>query len=232
MHRIAHDTWASILGVLHLGLMVNLMVLVTAFPLVALLMTTDPAHSWPLLAVAAPPAMPALTAAFATFRAHGDGETQVVSTFLRAWRATLRASVLLGLVLVGVLVVLLVDVRALSDTAASVVLVPVLLVLAVLTAVSGMLAAVALAEAPRARLRDLLRAGLHLGLRRWPLQVISFLALGVQLGVFTTMPAVAIGITAAPALYIVWANGRHCLRAVLEPAPDGPDARAENALRA
>src|SRR5690606_36298989 len=90
MRRVAHDTWASIVGVLYLGLMVNLLVLVTASPLVVLLITTDPMRSWPLLAVTAPLATPALTAAFGTFRAHGEGETEVVRTFLRVWRRTLR----------------------------------------------------------------------------------------------------------------------------------------------
>ena len=54
MNRVSHSTWAAILGVLHLGLMVNLLVLLTALPLMLLLFTTDPALSWPLVAVAAP----------------------------------------------------------------------------------------------------------------------------------------------------------------------------------
>src|SRR5690606_34233819 len=62
--HVAHSTWAAILGVVHLGMMVNLFVLVAALPLVALLMTTDPVRSWPLLALAAPLAAPALPAAF------------------------------------------------------------------------------------------------------------------------------------------------------------------------
>jgi uncharacterized membrane protein YesL len=217
--RVAHDTWASILGVLHLGLMVNLLVLVTASPLVILLITTDPMHSWPLLAVAAPLAAPALTAAFGTFRAHGEGETQVVRAFLRAWRTSLRGALLLGVIVVAVAVVLLVDVRALSDTAASVVIVPVLLLLVVLAAITGLLGAVALAEVPTARLRDVLRSSLYLGVRRWYFQALSLAVLGVQVGVFATMPGVAIGITAAPALYVVWANGRYCLRPVLGEVP-------------
>lgn len=216
MKRVAHDTWASILGVLYLGLMVNLLALVAAGPLAVLLITTDPVHSWPLLAVAAPLAAPALTAAFGTFRAHGEGETQVVRAFLHVWRTTLRGSLLLGVVVVGSVVVLLVDVRALSDTAASVVIVPVLLLLVVLAAITSLLGAVALAEVPTARLRDVLRSSLYLGVRRWYFQALSLAVLGVQMGIFATLPAIAIGITAAPALYVVWANGRFCLRPVLE----------------
>ena len=224
MRRVAHDTWASIVGVLYLGLMVNLLVLVTASPLVVLLITTDPMRSWPLLAVTAPLATPALTAAFGTFRAHGEGETEVVRTFLQVWRRTLRGSLLLGAIVVGFAVVLLVDVRVLSDTAASVVIVPVLLLLVVLAAITGLLGTVALAEVPTARLRDVLRSSLYLGVRRWYFQALSLAVLGVQVGVFATMPAVAIGITAAPALYVVWANGRYCLRPVLDEAAAGAPA--------
>ncbi|BDZ40433.1 DUF624 domain-containing protein [Microbacterium suwonense] len=219
MKRVTHDTWAAILGMLYLGLMVNLLLLVTASPLVVLLITTDPMRSWPLIAVVAPLAAPALTAAFGTFRAYGEGETQVVRTFLAVWRDTLRKALALGAIVVGAAVVLLVDVRALSDTTASVVVVPVLLLLTLLVAATGLLGAVALAEVPAARLRDVLRAGLYLGVRRWYFQLLSFAVLGVQLGVFASMPAIAIGLTAAPALYVAWANGRYCLRPVLDEAP-------------
>ncbi|UJP10087.1 DUF624 domain-containing protein [Microbacterium sp. KUDC0406] len=216
MRRVAHDTWASILGVLYLGLMVNLLVLIAALPLVVLLMTTDPVHSWPLMAAAAPLAAPALTAAFGAFRAHDEGETHVVRAFWRAWRATVRPALLIGAIVVAVAVVLLVDVRMLADTDAAVVVVPLLLLLVALAAISGLLGLAAVAEVPDARLRDVLRASVVLGVRRWYLQLLSFAVLGVQFGVFTTMPAIAIGITAAPALYVVWANSRHCLRPVLD----------------
>lgn len=221
MRRVTHDTWASILGVLYLGLMVNLLVLTASLPLVVLLITTDPVHSWPLLALAAPLAAPALAAAFGTFRAHDEGETQVVRAFVRAWRRTARPSLLLGTAAVAAIVVLLVDVRMLAATAASVLVVPLLLVLAVLTAATALLALAAVAEVPRARLRDAVRAAFVLAVRRWPLQVLSLVVLAVQVAVFATMPAVGIGLTAAPVLYVAWANSRHALRPVLgiEDAP-------------
>jgi uncharacterized membrane protein YesL len=224
--RVAHDTWASILGVLYLGLMVNLLALVAASPLVVLLITTDPMRSWPLLAVAAVPAVPALTAAFGAYRAHDEGETQVVRAYLRSWRATWRKAMLLGALAVGLAVVLLVDVRMLADTAASVVIVPVLLLLAALTASTALLGAVALAEVPTARLRDVLRSSLYLGVRRWYFQLLTFAVLGVQIAVFTTMPAIAIGLTAAPALYVAWANARYVLRPVLGEVPARDEAAA------
>ena len=216
MKRVSHSTWATILGVVYLGLAVNFLVLVAAAPLVVLLMTTDPVHSWPLLALAAPLAAPALTGAFTAFRENAAGETQVARAFWRGWKATWRKAMLLGLAGTALLVVLLVDVRAVAETPASVVVVPVLGILTLLTVATGVVGLGALAEVPAARMRDAVRAALYLGIRRWYLTALSFAVLGVQAALFTTMPAIAIGLTAAPALYVVWANSRYALRPVLE----------------
>jgi uncharacterized membrane protein YesL len=216
MKRVSHDTWATILGVVYLGLMTNFLVLVAASPLVVLLMTTDPALSWPLLAAAAPLAAPALTGASAAFREFGRGEPQVVRSFLRGWAATWRKGMLIGAAASASVVVLLVDVRAVSELPASVVVVPVLALLTVIAVATALVALVALAEAPQARLRDILKAALYLSVRRWYLTVLSFVVLGVQLALFTTMPAIAIGLTCAPALYVAWANSRYTLRPVLD----------------
>lgn len=216
MKNISHDTWATILGVVYLGLMTNFLVLIAALPLVVLLITTDPALSWPLLALAAPLAAPALTGAFTAFRDFGRGEPQVVRSFLRGWRATWRTAMLIGLLVTAAVVVLLVDVRAVVDTAASVVIVPVLALLTVIAAATALVGLVAVAEAPGARMRDILKAALYLGVRRWYLTALSFTVLGVQVALFTTMPAIAIGLTCAPALYVAWANSRFTLRPVLD----------------
>ena len=216
MTRISHDTWATILGVVYLGLMVNFLVLVAAAPLVVLLITTDPALSWPLLALAVPFAAPALTGAFTAFREFGLGEPQVVRSFLRGWKATWRKGMLIGAAAAASVVVLLVDVRAVAALPASVVVVPVLALLTVIAVATALVALVALAEAPQARLRDTLKAALYLSVRRWYLTALSFAVLGVQFALFTTMPAIAIGLTCAPALYVAWANSRHTLRPVLD----------------
>ncbi|MEV4776053.1 DUF624 domain-containing protein [Microbacterium sp. LWH12-1.2] len=216
MKRISHDTWATILGVVYLGLMSNFLVLLTAAPLVVLLITTDPMLSWPLLALAVPLAAPALTGAFAAFREFGRGEPQVVRSFFRGWKATWRKGMLIGAAAAASVVVLLVDVRAVAALPASVVVVPVLALLTVVAVATALVALAALAEAPQARLRDILKAALYLSVRRWYLTALSFAVLGVQLALFTTMPAIAIGLTCAPALYVAWANSRYTLRPVLD----------------
>jgi uncharacterized membrane protein YesL len=216
MKRISHDAWATILGVVYLGLMTNFLVLVTASPLAVLLITTDPALSWPLLALAAPLVAPALTGAFTAFREHGRGEPQVVRSFFRGWKATARKGLLIGAVATASVVVLLVDVRAVAASPASVMIVPVLALLTVIAVSTSLVALVALAEEPGARMRDVVKAALYLCVRRWYLTVLSLAVLGVQFGLFATMPAIAIGLTCTPALYVVWANSRYTLRPVLD----------------
>ncbi|WP_431075613.1 DUF624 domain-containing protein [Microbacterium phyllosphaerae] len=216
MKRISHDAWATILGVVYLGLMANFLVLIAASPLVVLLITTDPALSWPLLALAAPLLAPALTGAFTAFREFGRGEPQVVRSFLRGWKATARKGLLIGAAATASVVVLLVDVRAVSASPASVMIVPVLALLSVIAVATALVALVALAEEPGARMRDIVKAALYLCVRRWYLTALSLVVLGVQIGLFTTMPAIAIGLTCAPALYVAWANSRYTLRPVLD----------------
>lgn len=140
----------------------------------------------------------------------------MVRTFLRGWKATWRKGTLIGTAAAAFVVVLLVDVRAVSALPASVVVVPVLALLTVVAVATALVALVALAEAPQARLRDILKAALYLSVRRWYLTLLSFLVLGMQFALFTTMPAIAIGLSCVPALYVAWANSRYTLRPVLD----------------
>jgi uncharacterized membrane protein YesL len=213
---VSHDTWASIIGMLYLGLVVNLLLVVSSLPFVVLLVTTDPALSFPLLALAAPLCAPGVAAAFRAFREHGDGGRSPVRAFWAGLRETWRRSLAVGAVVVAAVVVLLVDVRMLSSAPVAVFVVPLLGVLAVLTVAVGVLALVAIAEAPGARLRDVVRASAVLGIRRWYLTAASLVALIVQAGVFAAAPAIGLGITASAILFFVWTNSRFTLRPVLD----------------
>jgi uncharacterized membrane protein YesL len=179
-------------------------------------MTTDPARSWPLIALVAPLCAPALAAAFAGFRAHGDGTTGVVRAFLGGYRATWRRALILGAVATFALVVLAVDVRFFSDSSFGVVVIPLLATLALLVLAVCLVSLAAIAEVPTARLRDVLRASAYLGLRRWYLTLASLVVLAAYVALFASLPAIALGIAAAPALYLAWANSRHTLLPVLD----------------
>src|SRR5688500_11312772 len=114
MKRISHDTYATVFAVVYLGLMTNALLLIGCLPLVVVLVTTDPATSWPLLAIAAPLCAPAAAAAFTVFRDHSRGGAQVARAFVSAWRAVWRKALALGAMASALLVVVLVDVRAVS----------------------------------------------------------------------------------------------------------------------
>jgi uncharacterized membrane protein YesL len=215
MKSIGHGTYAMIAGVVYLALITNVLLVLSCLPLVLLLITTDPAKSWPLLAAAAPFCAPGISAAFATFREHGRNGVTPARAFLAGWLATWRRAFSLGLIITAVVVVLIVDVRFFSDTTAGVAVVPVLGVLTVMVIAIGLVSLVALADAPGARLIDVIRASIYLSVRRWYLTVVSLLVIATQVALFAAMPALALGLTATPALYFAWANSRYTLRPVL-----------------
>ena len=213
---VSHEMWASLIGIIYLALVVNLLLVIACLPLVAVLATTDPLHSWPLVAAAAPLAAPGVAAAFRAFREHGAGGLGPIRAFAAGLRHTWRRALLIGAAVTAAVVVLLVDVRMLSNTAVAVVTVPLLAVLVLVAVAVGLVALVALAEAPAARMRDVLRASLYLSLKRWYLTAASLLALVAQAAVFATAPALGLGLTASAALYFAWTNSRFTLRPVLD----------------
>lgn len=213
---VSHEMWASLIGIIYLALVVNLLLVIACLPLVAVLATTDPLHSWPLVAATAPLAAPGVAAAFRAFREHGAGGLGPIRAFAAGLRDTWRRALLIGAAVTAAVVVLLVDVRMLSNTAVAVVTVPLLAVLVLVAVAVGLVALVALAEAPAARMRDVLRASLYLSLKRWYLTAASLLALVAQAAVFATAPALGLGLTASAALYFAWTNSRFTLRPVLD----------------
>jgi uncharacterized membrane protein YesL len=134
---------------------------------------------------------------------------------VRGYRDCWRPALAVGALTAGTLTVLLVDVRALAAAPAGVLVIPLLLVLCVLALGLGAVTLVTVAEAPRARLRDALRVSAYLAVRRWYLTAASLVAGGVQVALFSQAPALALGLTAAPVLYVLWANSRYILRPVL-----------------
>jgi uncharacterized membrane protein YesL len=215
MKPLAHGTYTMIAGVVYLALVTNVLLVISCLPLVLLLITTDPARSWPLLAVALPFCAPGISAAFATFREFSRAGVTPARAFLAGWRATWRRALLVGVGATAVLVVLLADLKFFAESSVAVAVVPVIGVLTVMVVALALLSLVALADAPGARLRDVIRASIYLSLRRWYLTVVSLAVIGTQVVLFASMPAIALGLTAAPALYCAWANSRYTLRPVL-----------------
>jgi uncharacterized membrane protein YesL len=217
--RIRHETFQGVFDLVYLGLLTNLLLVVGCLPLVAGLIVTDPARSWPLLALVSPVCAPALCAAFGVFAEYSERRsTTVLRTFVRVWRASARRAMTLGALAAAALVVLGVDTRAAWGHSAGAAAIPVLVMAMVLAAATALLGLVVLAERPTVRLRDALRACLYLAVRRWYLTAVSLAVLGVLDALLTARPAVALGLAASPLLYVVWANGRYSLRPALGPA--------------
>ena len=211
--RVSHDTYQLVFGIAYLGLMTNAMLTIACLPLIALLALTDPAQTWPLIAAFAPLAGPALAAAFTVFRRYSDeGSVAVVRGFWKAWRATARRALTLGAATSAALVVLSVNLQVRAVGELSALTVPLLGVLAVRVVATCLTGLVAVAEAPDASLREIVTVSAVLGLRRWYLTAVSLVVLGSLAGFFFVKPALAIGLAAAPLLYVVWAGGRHTLK--------------------
>lgn len=216
--RIKHETLGSVFDMVYVALATNLLLVVGCLPLVAGLLTTDPARSWPLLALVAPLCAPGLCAAFAVLSAYSrEHSAAVVRTFAAAWRASLRRATALGALATAALVVFGVDARAAWGRPIGAAAIPLLVTAMVLVAATSLLALVVIAERPAVRLRDALRACLYLALRRWYLTAFSMAVLALLKALVASRPAIALGLAAAPLLYVVWANSRFTLREALGP---------------
>lgn len=214
--RIKHETYAAVFHMFYVGLATNALLLIGCAPLIVGLVVTDPARSWPLLALVAPLCAPAVVAAFALLASITRPKAGVVREFGRVWLASWRRAMTLGAMAVAALVVLGVDVRWAWGRQIGAVAIPVLVTLMVLVLATGVVALVALAERPTARLREVLRYSVYLALRRWYLTAVSLLALLLLAMVFASRPAIAVGLAASPLLYVVWANSRFSLRPALD----------------
>jgi len=216
---VSHETYLLVFGTVYAGLMTNLLLVVSALPLVALLVTTDPAASWPALALVAPLCAPGLVAAFAVFGAFSaDPSAGVARTFWRAYRTHWRRSVAVGAIVTALVVVLAVDVRAVWGLTIGAVAIPVFLTLGLLVVVTALVALAAVPDHPQLRLRDLLRASSFAAVRRWYLSVLSLVALATLGALVVAHPALALGLALAPLLFAVWGGSRYALHAVLTPA--------------
>ncbi|MBG6064735.1 hypothetical protein [Micromonospora ureilytica] len=221
--RSRHHTITAVFDGFYVALVTNLLLVLGCLPLVTLAFTTDAARSWPLYALTAPLCAPGLCAAFAVMSAYSAGDTGgVLRTYGRAWRATARPAMLWTAAAMTALVVLAVDARAAWGHRVGALALPVLATLIVLTVATTLLGLVTLADQPTARLRELARTCVYLAVRRWYLTAVSLLVLVLLVQLLAARPAIALGLAAAPLLYVVWANSRFTVRAALDPPTAAP----------
>lgn len=200
----------NVMDALGIGLAVNLLLAITASPLIVLLVFTNAFQTWPLVALAVVVAAPGLTAAFTVF---GHADDNPFRAFLRGYRATWLGASRVAVVLVAATAVIAVDARFFADGPFAQAAMVVLAVVAVLVTGAGLLALAAIAEEPGIRFRDAVRRAAWWAVRRWYLTLASLAALVVFAALFVNVPLLALSAAASPALYVAWANSRYSLRA-------------------
>lgn len=219
---LASDTWETIFGLAYLVFGTNAFLTMMSLPLIIVLITTDPLQSWPLLALTAVLAAPALAGAFGAFRSYSvDKDGAIAHAFMRTWRRLFWRSLLFGVISVGALVIAGVDFVAAQHLRYGAVIIPIVTVFAILANIAALLGLVASVERPESRIRDALRVGLYFGVRRWYLTLVSAIAFVSLAALFLTHPALGLGLAASPLLYAVWGNSRYSLQPVLAPSGDG-----------
>ena len=60
------------------------------------------------------------------------------------------------------------------------------------------------------------RSAFYLVVRRWHLTLVTIAALAFQAAFFAAQPVLALGLTSAPVLYLVWAGATFALDSTLE----------------
>ena len=191
------------------AIVVNLLLGVTASPLIVLLVFTNAFETWLLVALAAVVATPGVTAAFTAFR---DADGRPFRAFLRGYRATWTRAIRIGFGLVAACAVVVVDAQFFANGPFAQAAMVVLAVVALLVGGTGLLALTAIAEQPSVRLRDAVRHAAWGSVRSWYLTLVSLAALVVFAVLFVNLPLLAISAGASPILYVAWANSRFSLR--------------------
>ncbi|GAA2180473.1 hypothetical protein GCM10009785_11440 [Brooklawnia cerclae] len=219
MRRFAQHAFPMIFGTVYLGLMTSLLVVVVTLPAVAVLLATDLAVTWPVLALLCPLVAPALSAAFAVFAAHErDGSADVVRTFFSAWWKGLGRSLAIGGVATLVVAAFAADIAFFWGHRAGAVVIPPLATGIVVALAVFPMVLVVRQECPQAGIRDVVKAAVFVVVRRWYLTAVSLAALGVLAALVVRAPALGLGIALAPALYVVRANCHRSLVGVAHAA--------------
>jgi uncharacterized membrane protein YesL len=217
----SRETFENLFETVYRALAIGFSAAVSALPLVAAVtVVAQPLTAWPFLLLCAVPIGPAIAAAFASFEiAKRTGELRPLRDF---WLGYARHASRALFVWVAALVlgaILAVDVMFLWGTVFASLVGPVLGVVGALLVVTVVGAFVGLAQHPGARLRDVLRAGLFLAVRRWPVSLLTLGVLVAWAAIILAQPVIGVLGLGGFALYVLWSNSAAGF-ASLTPAPE------------
>jgi uncharacterized membrane protein YesL len=223
MRQAFADGFLRITGALYLILMVNLLVILTTGPVIALVVATDLTRSWLAVGIVSPLLAPAVWAAFASFRAYQGGDLTIARTYLRSWQAAWRRVGPYGLAGALLFVIVVVDVLAVAGREAAYAVVPALAIVALLATGALFLALAATEEFSTVGRLAALKVGLYYAVRSPQRSLISLVATGTWLAAVNARPVLALSVATAPVLYLIWANCRAALRPLRQQlTPDEP----------
>jgi len=213
-------TYDRVFGVVHTGLMTNVLLALACAPLpAALALVRDPLASWPFFAVLSLLCAPALTGAFGCFAALEQGS--VVRAFWDGYRRGAGRALAVWAAATAAVSVLVVDAVVVAATPWGPALVPFFAAAAMLVVAVALALLVVIAETPRGvRPRRLVLPCLWLTARRWYLAPVNVAVLGLAVAVISVRPVIGMLVACAPLLYAVWANTRYVVASLL-PRPSG-----------
>jgi len=221
----------EITGIIYILLMTNLMIAVTCLPVWVFALLIDIRASWLWLAVTSILLAPALAGAYAVFKDYSlNRSTTAVRTYFSSWWKSWRRVGLVGLGFQVFFLVVGLDFYAMRLWGYGAWALPAAVVLVAVGSVTAMVAWVGLADRPDLKRRDVLKVSLYLAIRKPGWSLLTLVLLVVLAMILWASPALGLGITLAPGLYVVWGNSRRTLLALL-PESDRLPAEAAPVLK-
>ena len=215
------ETFGSIFGFIYTFLAGNVLLAVANAPLVlCLALVADPAAAWPFFLALSVTIAPSLAGIFTAFKALNDdrGAVMPVAAVLRGYKRSFTRFAPLGLGAVALLLFLGVDLAIIQSMPAAAVLVPLIVVVAAVTASLAVTAIAGVVLLPEAKLKSILKASLFLVIQRWYLSLAMLVLLGIIVSAAVLQPVLGIALAPAPLLFVIWSNASYAFHAVLRAA--------------
>jgi hypothetical protein len=216
--NVGQGTWDLIWSHVHRVLVVNLAVAVTSLPLLLALAAEPRPWRHPVFfTLLSLGAGPSLAAVFAYLRLTVEDERAPVAEVFRCYRRLFRPALLTWSPFVLLAAVALTDLAVLRTTAPGPALMPLLAVVVLVAASSGIVAMAALPvgtrtdrrqgvpDEPRA-LRHTVLAASYASVRRWPFALANLGLLAVGLVIVNQAPLLGLAVAPGCVLFVVWRN--------------------------
>lgn len=214
MRRLGYETFGLIFGLAYVMVGTSALFTLTTLPLFATIYFFDPTQMVAIVATEAVLLFPAASGAFGVFQRYSkEGDTSVIRNYFKAWYESLKRSVLIGVATVILLTLFGAEFVFLWATQRGVLIAPVLVVSAGITATVAFYSLAINSTHPQTELKGLLKAALYVPFRHPILLTLCWMALLALGALVISYPAVALGVAVGPTLYLVWSNVRLSVKA-------------------